>query len=118
MYLGKLLSFDRTHDVELKHRIDCAWKKFYKFEDELTGKNCTLNKRLQVFVSVVQPSVLYGCVSWVMTEQRKSSIRKLQRKMLRMIVGTRRRTEFDADGESVLENLVAWVRRATAEARE
>ena len=38
--------------------------------------------------------------------------------MLRMIVGTRRRTELVAGGEQVLENSVAWVRRATAEAEK
>ena len=65
---------------------------------------------------MVQPTFLYGCVSWVLTERRKAQVRTLQRKMLRMIVGTGRRAELDTEGGEVLESWVAWVRRATAKA--
>jgi hypothetical protein len=114
MYLGRLVAFDDYHDVELKHRVGKAWAKFAMLRNELTNKVYDLRKRVKLFTTVIQPSLLYGCVSWTMTRIREKLIRTTQRKMLRQILGAKRRV--DSDG--ALEDWVGWQIRSTRLAEE
>ena len=95
MYLGRLFAFKDHHEIELKHRVRKAWAKFGIFRNELTNKCYDLGKRVQLFKSVVQPSLLYGCVSWTMTRSREKLIKTTQRKMLRQILGVKRQVDCD-----------------------
>ena len=113
MYLGRLLCLGDLHDTELNNRLSKGWAKFAMYRDELTTPSYSLSQRLRFFKSVVQPSVLYGCVSWTLTRKREQTLRTAQRKMLRQIINTKRRFEFTTDGEKILEDWVGWVRRAT-----
>ena len=83
----------------------------------MTSKHYPLSHRLKLFAAVVQPTFLYGCPSWTLTRKRESVIRSLQRKMLRSIVGSRRKTT-NLEGETVLEEWLPWFRRATKEAEK
>jgi len=116
MYLGRLLNLRNTQDTELEHRINKAWAKFGTFREELTNKSYPLHHRMRLFSSIVQPTLLYGCATWVMTRTREDKIRRVQRKMLRSVVGVRRKTSFGEDGQAVLEEWVPWMRRATRQA--
>ena len=118
MYLGRLLSFQNVHDTELKHRFAKGWAKFAIYRNELTNNCYSLRQRMRLFASVVQPSVLYGCVSWSMTKQREHSFRTVQRKMVRKIVGTRPARVTDEQGDVSLEDHVLWMKRATRKAEE
>jgi len=107
-----------TLDVELKNRMAKGWAKFAVYRDELTNQHYSLKQRMRVFTSVIQPSVLYGCVSWTMTTPRVANLRTAQRRMLRKIVGTKRRIQVDRDGNKVLEDYVDWIQRATRKVEE
>ena len=111
MYLGRLFSFEQTHDQELQNRKNKAWAKFAVFRSELTDKFYDLEKRVQLFQATVQPTLLYGCTCWTMTRERESQIRTLQRNMMRIIVGTKRRCGIDGD-ESWVEYRVRATRAA------
>ena len=119
-YLGRAFTFTDTHDVELQNRITKAWRKFAMFRDELTDKNYPLGQRIRLFKCVIQPSILYGCVSWVMTIARERLLRSTQRKMMRTILGRRRYTSINDDNneEADMEPWVDWIRRVTHEAEE
>ena len=108
LYLGKLFSFEDMHDLELKNRVGKAWAKFGMYNAELTDKRVDLKTRMKLFKSVVQPTFLYGCVSWTLTREREQLIQRTQRRMMRRIVGTKRSVQ---SGE--LEEWVAWIIRAT-----
>ena len=113
MYLGRLLCLSDFHDTELRNRIAKAWAKFAIYRDELTDPSYSLGQRLRFFKSVVQPSILYGCVSWTLTWEREQTLRTTQRKMLRQIINIKRRIlHADGDGQ-VLEGWSEFVRRAT-----
>lgn len=112
-YLGRSLTFDDAHNVELQNRINKAWRKFAMFREELTDKAYPLRQRLRLFKSVIQPSVLNGCVSWVMTRDRENMLRSTQRKMMRTILGRMcqpRDTSGDADAK---EQWLDWLRNVT-----
>ena len=113
MYLGRALSLTDAHDVELEHRIKKAWAKFGTWKQELTDRSVPLHLRLKLFRSVVTPTALYGSGSWVMTGQRETAFRGTQMKMLRSIMGRKRKKL--PSGE--LETWVDWIKDATADVR-
>ena len=111
MYLGRALSLTEPHDIELKHRLKKAWAKFGTFKQELTDLTIPLHLRLKLFQSVLTPTVLYGCSSWVMTCTREAALRTTQRKMLRAMLG-RKRLKKPCGG---IETWVEWIQRVTDE---
>ena len=114
MYLGRLFGFASTHDVELKNRIKKAWAKFNTFRAELTDKHYSLEHRMKLFGSVVQPTILYGCCSWTLTTKRQQKLKTIQRKMLRQVLGVKRRVDKDGN----VEDYLSWIVRATELAEE
>ena len=45
---------------------------------------------MKLFPTVVTPTALYGCSSWVMTCDRETKLQSTQLKMIRSIIGTKR----------------------------
>ena len=115
MYLGRLFNFGDTHDVELKHRVDRAWAKFAVYREELTSRSYSLPQRLKLFTATVQPTMLYGCSCWTLTHARSQKIQSTQRRMLRSVLGVRRRPLLDECGAKSVESWIDWVQRATRE---
>ena len=87
-------------------------------KSELTGKVYSLNSRLKLFNSVVSASMLYGCAAWTLTTDLESQVRRTQRRMLRMILGSGRRTTVDQNGSKELETWVDWLKRTTHEVED
>ena len=130
MYLGRSLSFQEFHEVELKHRLKKAWAKFYALKEELCSKSYRLCHRLRLFGSVITPTVMYSAGTWTMTARREQLLKKTQRQMLRMMTKIGRKAECagrstsdtSSDGEAdnqseqdvdVLEPFFVWIQRAT-----
>ena len=114
IYLGKALNLVDMHDVELKHRIRKAWSKFGLLKTELTDRLVPLRLRMRLFNAVINPTMLYSCSSWAMTENRTKSLRTTQARMLRCMSSSRRRVEEDGQ----LESWSTWIQRETHKARE
>ena len=92
-YLGRKLTFHDYHHTELANRIAMAWRKFNQLHDELTSKRYPLHSRLRLFSGAVTPTVMHGCTSWTLTKDLLLTLRRAQRRMLRLIVNTPRRRE-------------------------
>ena len=90
-YLGRKFTFDSYHSAELGNRISAGWRKFGLLRHELTSKHYPLRSRLKLFDSVVTPTVLYGSSAWTLTKDMHMTLRRAQRRMLRLIIGTPRR---------------------------
>ena len=90
-YLGRKFTFDQTHSAEIDNRIASGWRKFHLFKQELTTRSYSLAGRLRLFHGTVTPTVLYACSAWTMTTDLCNRIRRAQRQMLRMILGSPRR---------------------------
>ena len=115
MYLGRALSLTDTRDTELAHRIKKGWAKFGTYRQELNDKAVPPHLRLKLCHSVVTPTILYGCCSWVMTTSREAALRATQMKMMRALLGRRRKIDHDI-GE--VETWVTWLQNATSEVSE
>ena len=88
-YLGRTISghLKRRCLVELQHRIQIGWMIFHKYKCILTNKHIALKLRLQLFDAVVAPTILFGLATLPLTKSDYHTVDKLQRKMLRLIVG-------------------------------
>ena len=82
---------DGLHDEELNNRIRAAWATFTRHRQELTNKKYPLRCRLRLFEATVGATVLYGCEAWTLKLDQQKRLRTTQRKMLRMILGMKRR---------------------------
>ena len=111
--MGVQFCFEDSQATELQNRVAKAWAKFGIYRSELTDKYYDLPKRLLLFATVIQPTFLYGCVNWTLTRDMECKIRTTQRKMVRAIIGVRRKTEND-----ILEDYVEWMTRSTRIAEE
>ena len=102
-YLGSYISCEQRQEVELKHRLQAAWAKFTAHKQELTNKHYTLGQRLRLFNSTVTPTALYGSTGWTLTKDMEQDLCRTQRRMLRLILGSRRKVEVAEQG--VVETL-------------
>ena len=90
-YLGHKLTFDNYHSTELNNRISSTWRKFNLLRHELTSKTYPLKSRLRLFDSAVTTTMMYACESWTLTKDMTTTLKRTQRRMLRLILNTPRR---------------------------
>ena len=86
-YLGQMIIFQQQETTEIRNRIRAAWATFHKYRQELTSKNHLLKHRLRLFDAVITPTICYASRTWTPTRMIQST----QRKMLRLIIQTKRR---------------------------
>ena len=58
---------------------------------ELTSKNDMLKHRLRLFDAAITPTICYASGTWAPTKEHERMIQSTQRKMLRLIIQTKRR---------------------------
>ena len=90
-YLGQRISFHQQETLEIKSRIRAAWATFHKCREELTSKNCMLKLRPRFFDATVSPRLCYAAGTWTPSQEHERMIQSTQRKMLRLIIQTKRK---------------------------
>ena len=86
-----MITFRQQETTEIKIRIRAAWATFHKYRQELTSKNYMLKHRLRHFDAAITPTICYASGTWAPTKEHESTIQSTQRKMLRLIIQTKRR---------------------------
>ena len=89
-YLGQIISFHQQETLETKSRIRAAWATFHKYRQELTAKNYMLKHRLRLFDATVCPTICYAAGTWTPNKDHERMIQSTQRKMLRLVIQTRK----------------------------
>ena len=91
--LGHPITFKNAEQVELEHRIKCAWATFTNHRQELKSPKCPLRDRLKLFDAKKKvTSLFYASGTWTMTKEMKKKLQTTQRRMMRMITQTNRKT--------------------------
>ena len=90
-YLGQRISFHQQETLEIKSRIRAAWTTFHKYRQELTSKKYMLKLRLRLFDATVSPTLCYAAGTWTPSREHERMIQSTQRKMLRLIIQTKRK---------------------------
>ena len=88
------MSIVEIHEAELENRIAAGWAAFHKHSKCILNKHVSLQKRLHYFDACVTPSVLFALAAFPLPQSKLNTIDRLQRRMLRRIIGWRR-----TDGE-------------------
>ena len=83
-YLGQKITFGDQEMEEIKNRLKAAWV-------ALTSRDYRLCHRLCLFSMVVTPTMTYASSTWTLTLKHEKMIKTAQRKMIRLIVQTKRR---------------------------
>ena len=92
-YLGHMMTFQQQETAEIRNRIRAAWATFHKYRQELASRNQLLKHRLRLFDAVVTPTICFASGTWTPTKEHERMIQSTQRKMLRLIIQTKRRYE-------------------------
>ena len=90
-HLGQTLMFEQQETTERKSRVRAAWASFTKYKQELTSRSYLLRHRLCLFNMVITPTLTYASGTRTLLQEHEKLIRSTQRKMLRLIVQTKRK---------------------------
>ena len=90
-YLGQTMTFLQQERTEIKNRIRAAGATFHKYRQELTSKNYMLKHRVRLFDAAITPTMCYASGTWASTKEHERMTQSTQRKMLRLIIQTKRR---------------------------
>ena len=90
-YLGQMIIFQQQETTEIRNRIRAAWATFHKYRQGLTSKNYMLKHRLRLFDAAITPTICYASGTWTPTKEHERMIQSTQRKMIRLIIQTKRR---------------------------
>ena len=86
-FLGQRISFYQQETLEIR----AAWTTFRKYRQELTSKKYMLKLRLRLFDATVSPTLCYASGTWSPSREHERMIQSTQRKMLRLIIQTKRK---------------------------
>ena len=90
-YLGQAIKFEQQETKEIKNRLRAAWASFDKFKQQLTSKLHRLCYGLRLFNMVITPTLTHASGNGTLSKEHERLIRWTQRKMLRLIVQTKRK---------------------------
>ena len=85
------MTLGQQETTEIKSRIRAAWASFSKYRQELTSRSYLLRHRLRLFNMVITPTLTYGSGTWTLSHEHERMIRSTRRKMLRLLIQTKRR---------------------------
>ena len=86
-----MITFQQQETTEIKNRVRAVWATFHTYRQELTSKNYLLKHRLRLFDAAIPPTICYASGTWTPTKEHERMIQSAQRKMLRLIIQTKRR---------------------------
>ena len=106
-YLGRQLCLSAAERVSIEfiYRKKQAWGTFFKHKKILLNKNVSLQKRLKFFDSCITPTVLFSLSVFPLGKVKIDDLDRLQRKMLRRIVGWRRIPEETWESTMIRMNI-------------
>ena len=90
-HLGQMITFQQQETTEIRSRIRAAWATLHKKRQELTSRSHMLRHRLRLFDAVVSPTMNHASATRTPTKVHERMIQSTQRKMLPLIIQTKRR---------------------------
>ena len=102
-YLGQKITFEEQETEEIKNRLKAAWAAFHKYRQQLTSKDYRLCHRLRLFGMVITPTLTYASGTWTLSQKHEKMIKTAQRKMLRLIIQTKRKYKLKKDAANKIK---------------
>ena len=89
-YLGQKITFEEQETDGVNNSLKAAWAAFHKYRQELTSKDYRICQKFRLLKMVITPTMTYASGTWTLTHKHEKMIKTTQRKMLRLIVQTKR----------------------------
>ena len=88
-YLGHILctSVSERIKIEIRDRQRATWASFHEHKSVILKHHVSLQLRLKYSDACVGQTILFGMAAFAMTRNQKEDMDRLQRQMLRRIVG-------------------------------
>jgi hypothetical protein len=106
-YLGVTITGNNDWSAEITSRLLKAERAFFALIKYFKSKLFSRGTKVRLYMSIVRPTLTYGCEVWPMTVQIEQKLRSFENKVLRTICGP----VFDTA-------INRWRRRKNAEIRE
>lgn len=120
-YLGVTIDKKGGCETEIDKRIEGTAKLYHALNNVfINKKEVTKKTKLTIYKTIYQPTLLFGCEAWVLTQKQKSKIQAMEMKYLRRTKGITRRdrirnTEIRAElgvapvQEKIEEKQLQWL---------
>lgn len=92
-YLGSTITEDNKTSVEIQERIASGNRCYFSLQNMFKSKNVSRKTKVQIYVTILRPIVMYGSECWVMTTREEGWLLRWESKILRMIFGAVREEE-------------------------
>lgn len=86
-YLGVLLTSSNDEEKEIQRRITKGSRAMGALNRLLRSKELSRTARIRIYETIIRPTVLYGCDTWILTKRSDTKLEAWERKMLRRIFG-------------------------------
>ena len=73
---------------EIRKRIQAGNTCYYANKNLLSNKLLNYNSKIQIYKTIIRPTLTYGCETWVLTASDENQLYIFERKILRKIYGT------------------------------
>jgi hypothetical protein len=90
-YLGSTVNGNNALEEEIRERIAKGNKAFYAYKAFFKSKLISRKSKLKLYWTVIRPTVVYGCETWVLKENITQKLSVFERKILRKIFGPTKR---------------------------
>lgn len=86
-YLGSIINEFGLFGKEIEHRLITANKCYYSLHKLLSSKLLSRSSKLRCYKTIIMPTLLYCCETWVLTKKTTKSLFTFENKILRKIFG-------------------------------
>jgi len=86
-YLGTVMNTDNSIEDEIKERIAAGNRAFHVHKKLFTSRLISRNVKLQLYNTLIRPTVTYASETWVLKEHMKNKLLIFERKIMRKIFG-------------------------------
>ena len=82
-YLGAIVNTDNSMEEEIKERIAAENRAYHVHKKLFTSKLVSRNVKLQLYNTLICPTVTYTSKTWVLTENMINKLTVFERKIIR-----------------------------------
>lgn len=86
-YLGAIMTNKNEEEVEINRRVMKGSKAVGTLSKLWKSKDLSRAAKVRIYRTVIRPTVLYGCETWVLTKKEELKLDIWERKILRKIFG-------------------------------
>lgn len=86
-YLGVTLTHNCKEDVEIDKRLMKGSKAMGSLQKIMSSKITSKKTKIRLYRTIIQPTVLYGCETWILNKSIAEKLERWERKILRKIYG-------------------------------